>query len=303
MSTKILLVDDSADALAIAEAFLAPEGHQVICTSSGQEVLALAAVHMPDLILMDVDMPDLSGLEVCRALKADPKLNLIPVMFLSGLAGPEDKARGLDAGAMDYVAKPLNPYELPARVRAALRTKRQQDVLIQQARIDPLTVLPTRLLALERLNEEWARLQRHGGQLALIILDLDHFKNLNETHGQVMGDRFLQAVGGVLRRQCRKIDLPARYGDDEFSILLPNESAEHAAILAERCRQEIGQVRIAVPAGVVTVTASFGVADAGSVASSQALIALSDQCLAEAKRLGRNRTWCSATNSQADPRL
>ena len=188
---KVLIVDDSPDALAVAKARLLKEGLEVITADGGQAGLACAASQNPDLILLDVDMPDISGFDLCRQLKADPQLRLIPVIFLTGSASTADRVKGLDIGAVDYVTKPFDAFELRARVRAALRTKHLQDLLVQHARLDPLTELPNRRALDQRLRQEFSRSQRHECFLSFVMIDIDHFKKVNDTYGHSTGDRVL----------------------------------------------------------------------------------------------------------------
>jgi diguanylate cyclase (GGDEF)-like protein len=286
---KVLIIDDSPDALALAKARLGKEGLDLICADGGKAGLALAASAKPDLILLDLDMPDMSGFDVCRTLKADADLCMIPVIFLSGSGGPEDKVKGLNLGAVDYVTKPFDAFELRARVNAALRTKHMQDLLIEHAKIDPLTGLANRRALMERLGQEWERIQRHGGELSFIMGDVDHFKQVNDAHGHTVGDRALHEVAGAIAGQCRQVDLPCRYGGEEFAIVVPDEPAAGAANLAERCRQAVEAVRLSVGTETVSVTASFGVADASTAASPEALIQQADAALYRAKNAGRNR--------------
>lgn len=286
---KILIIDDHPDALAVARSRLAQERVEIVCALGGAAGLDAARREMPDLILLDVDMPDMSGFEVCRTLKADPDLFLIPVLFLSGSGAAEDKVKGLDLGAVDYVTKPFDAFELRARVRAALRTKHLQDLLIEHAHLDPLTGLPNRRALMERLQREWARLQRHGGDLSFIMADLDHFKRVNDTYGHGVGDAMLQEAAKAIARQCRDLDLPARYGGEEFAIIVPDETASGAACLAERCRQQIEQVRLKAASATIRTTASFGVADAAGADSGEMLVARADTALYQAKRAGRNQ--------------
>jgi diguanylate cyclase (GGDEF)-like protein len=286
---KVLIVDDSPDALALAKARLGKEGHELVCADGGKAGLAAAARERPDLILLDLDMPDMSGFDVCRALKADGELCMIPVIFLSGSGGAEDKVKGLDIGAVDYITKPFDVFELRARVNAALRTKHMEDLLIEHAKIDPLTGLANRRGLMERLQQEWARLQRHSGELSFIMGDVDHFKQVNDTHGHPAGDRALRQIAGAIAGQCRRTDLPCRYGGEEFAIIVPDETAPAAAELAERCRQAVANVRLSVGPETVWTTVSFGVADAAGAASLEALIQGADEALYRAKQAGRNR--------------
>lgn len=285
---KVLIIDDSPDALAVAKVRLEKEDLQILCEESGIHGIETARREKPDLILLDIDMPDLSGFEVCRSLKSDPDLFLIPILFLSGSGTAEDKVRGLDLGAVDYVTKPFDAFELRARVRAALRTKRLQDLLTERAHLDPLTGMPNRRALMERLHQEWDRTVRHGRQLSFVMADIDHFKQVNDTYGHGTGDRMLQAVANTIVRQCRKSDLPARYGGEEFAIIVPEETAPGAGLLAERCRQAIGSIRLLAGNETITTTASFGVADSDGLCSYDVLVSRADAALYQAKEAGRN---------------
>lgn len=290
---RLLIIDDSIDALEVAKARLAKENLDILCAEGGKQGLELARREKPDAILLDLDMPDMSGFDVCRELKADIDLCMTPVLFLSASSTAEDKVKGLDLGAVDYVTKPFDAFELRARVRAALRTKHLQDLLIEHAHIDPLTGLPNRRALMERLRSEWARIERHGGQLSFLLADVDHFKQINDTYGHHIGDELLKEVAHAIARQCRASDLPARYGGDEFAIIAPCALAPGAARLAERCRQEIANVRILVKGESIQTTASFGVADATDMPTSDALIERADQTLYQVKNSGRNAVGIS----------
>lgn len=294
---KVLLVDDSPDALAVAKARLSKEQLDIVTAGGGVLGLEAARKETPDLILLDVDMPDMSGFEVCRELKADPELCMIPVLFLSGATTPEDKVHGLDLGAVDYVAKPFDAFELRARVRAALRTKHLQDLLIEHAHIDPLTGLPNRRALMERLQCEWSRIERHGGEMAFIMADLDHFKSINDLYGHHVGDKMLQETARVIAEQCRDNDLPARYGGEEFSIVVPDESAQSAIHLAERCRHKIEECCIVVREENIRVTASFGIADSQGVSSIEEMMKRADEALYWSKKAGRNQIQTNLTKS------
>ena len=291
---KIMIVDDSPEALTLAKARLRSEGLELITADCGAAGLEMARNQKPDLILLDVDMPDMSGFDVCRAMKADMDLCMIPIIFLTGSGDVQDKVEGLNLGAVDYVTKPFDGFELQARVNAALRTKRMQDLLIEHAHIDPLTEMPNRRALADRLGQEWARVQRHGGALSFIMADLDHFKRVNDTFGHSIGDKVLQKVAQTIVSQCREVDLPARYGGEEFAIVVPDGTAEGAAVLAERCRQAIAKAQVTVGDQEVRVTASFGVADAVEAPSVDALIAAADNALYQAKQAGRNRIVTTA---------
>ena len=285
---RLLLVDDDVDSLAVARARLAGDQVEIVCATGGREGLDAAKAQCPDLILLDLDMPDMSGFDVCRILKADPELCMIPVLFLAGSATSADKVRGLDLGAVDYITKPFNDFELKARVRAALRTKQLQDLLIEYAHVDPLTGLPNRRALMDRLRREWARMQRCGGELSFIMADIDYFKRVNDTFGHSIGDKVLQEVAKTIARQCRENDLPARYGGEEFAVLIPDTGAAGALRLAERCRREIANIRLPATGDSLHPTASFGVADARGSSNAELLVERADRALYQAKASGRN---------------
>jgi two-component system, cell cycle response regulator len=301
---KVLIIDDDPDALEVARARLMKEALDIVCVQGGVLGLKAARREEPDLILLDLDMPDISGFDVCRSLKADSELCMIPVLFLSGSTTPEDKIAGLDLGAVDYVTKPFDAFELRARVRAALRTKHLQDMLFEHAHIDPLTGLPNRRALTERLQQEWARIERHGGHLSFIMADVDCFKTINDRFGHHVGDKILQQVAGALTGQCREDDLPSRFGGDELAIVVPNETAATAVHLAERCRREIAKACVVVQQEVIAVTASFGVADSEGVSSLGVLMKRADEALYRAKEAGRNQVQSyDATAASAAPPL
>jgi len=295
---KVLIVDDSPDALAIATARLSREGLEILCADGGRAGLEAARTASPDLILLDLRMPDVSGFEVCRLLKADAELSRIPVVFLSGSDEVADKVRGLDLGAVDYVTKPFDTIELQARVRAALRTKRLQDLLTEHSHIDPVTELNNRRALMERLGREWARMRRRGGDLGFVMVDLDRFKGVNDRHGHPVGDRMLRLVASVLADACRESDLPARYGGEEFAIVVPDEDAAGAAAVAERCRQAIEQICLDVGGQPVTTAASFGAADARGLHTVDALVRRADAALYRAKAAGGNRVRVASDDAQ-----
>jgi two-component system, cell cycle response regulator len=286
---KILIIDDNPDALLIAKTRLKKECENIICAEGGKAGLRIAKREIPDLILLDIDMPDMSGFDVCRALKADQNLCMIPVLFLSGFVSPDDKTKGLDLGGVDYITKPFDAYELQARVRAALRTKHLQDLLIEYAHIDPLTGLPNRRLLMERLQQEWVRMERHGQPFSFIMADIDHFKKVNDTYGHIVGDKLLREIASVFSRECRKIDTPARYGGEEFAVVVSEEPASQAACLAERCRQNIEEIGILVLGNEVGATVSFGIAESTGLANPETLVEHADAALYTAKIAGRNR--------------
>ncbi len=290
----VLAVDDSPDVHALLEVRLRPEGLHLVKAESYDAGLALARQLMPDLILLDVDMPEHSGLDLCRRLKEHPTTANIPIIFLTGSSDVDTKVHGFDLGAVDYVTKPFHPAELRARVRAALRMKRAQDMLTQRAQVDALTGLRNRAYLDDRLAAEVAASARSGRPLSLVMMDLDHFKNLNDTFGHPFGDLVLQRVGDFLARSVRPCDVACRYGGEELAVILTDTTIAGAHAVAERIRDQVRQLDLAPRGKTVTVTASFGVAEANELASAggelrpSALLAAADAALYTAKREGRD---------------
>jgi diguanylate cyclase (GGDEF)-like protein len=283
-----LVIDDSEEIHLLLRARLSPEPITLHCAGGGEEGLARAVELQPDLILLDVDMPSPDGFEVCRRLKEDSRTQSIPVVFLSGATSTEEKIRGLELGATDYITKPFDPAELRARVRASLRTKYLLDLLSRKAMIDGLTGLWNRAYFETRLVTELSLSRRTKQPLACVMLDLDHFKQLNDQHGHPFGDEVLRTVGQVLGETCRAEDVVCRYGGEEFVVLAPNTVGARATELAERIRVAIESNKWCNRNKPVKVTASLGVADLQN-SPPPSLLELADSALYKAKNAGRNR--------------
>jgi len=299
MNQSVLAIDDSPDVHRLLDVRLRPEGLILHHALAAEEGLAMALEHRPDLILLDVNLPLITGFEVCHKLKDDPITAQIPVIFLTGATEIYSKVQGFDLGAVDYVTKPFEPAELRARVRAALRTKRFHDILAARSHIDGLTGIWNRAYFNQRMGEECSAAQRYGRTVSLVMLDLDHFKGLNDAHGHPFGDRVLQVVGDLLNSLLRTTDAPCRFGGEEFAVILTETDLEGAKITAERMRQEIAATIFQPRVGRVAVTASLGVVCSSvfferSEISPSTMITAADDALYRAKREGRDRV-CVAT--------
>jgi diguanylate cyclase (GGDEF)-like protein len=293
MSQCVLAIDDSPDVHRLLDVRLRPEGLVLHHALDARQGLSMALDLRPDLILLDVEMPLITGFEVCQKLKNDPLTAEIPVIFLTGAAEVYAKVQGFDLGAVDYVTKPFEPAELRARVRAALRTKRFHDILAARSHIDGLTGIWNRSYFNQRLGEECAAAKRYGRTVSLVMLDLDHFKKLNDAHGHPFGDLVLQTLGDLLNSFVRTTDAPCRYGGEEFAVILTETDLEGAQVTAERLRREISETPFHPKRGPVNVTASLGVASStvfnnGSLSVSGMVTAAND-ALYRAKHEGLNR--------------
>ncbi|MBN1256754.1 MAG: diguanylate cyclase [Planctomycetes bacterium] len=286
---KVLIVDDSPDDISVIQARLAKENLEIFFAEDGVSGIKETKSLKPDLILLDIDMPGMTGFDVCQILKQDGELSSIPIIFLTSSNSTEDKVKGLDLGAVDYISKPFDHFELRARVRAALRTKHMQDLLTKYAQIDPLTELYNRRALMERLENEWARIHRNQGSFAFIMADVDNFKDINDSYGHVVGDEVLVKIGKTLKQECRESDFVARFGGEEFAVLCHDTNIKGAVKLAEKYREVLGNIRINETTEKLQITLSFGISDTIACKSLEDLIRKADHALYEAKTIGRDR--------------
>lgn len=298
---RILVVDDNPDNVEIIATRLRYRGYEVDSASDGHEALAKIRAAPPDLLLLDVMLPGVDGYEIAKTVKNDDTLPYIPIILVTARAETEDKVAGLDAGAEDYLTKPVNFPELEARVRSMLRIKRLQDELEEKNRelerlsiSDGLTGLFNHRHIHGLLQEEYERAERTRAELTVAMFDLDRFKQVNDTHGHQAGDRVLQQMADILRRSAREIDRIGRYGGEEFMVLLPGTGIEDGATFVERVRKEVAGYRFLIGGGpdrAIEMTTSAGVASYPHelVHSPETLVRLADEALYAAKQSGRDR--------------
>ena len=299
----VLLVEDSAAIRALVRRMLVAGGHTVVEAARGADALAACREQQPDVVLLDVEMPEMSGWDVLAAMKADPALSDVPVVFLTGRSDTADMVDGLRLGAHDYLRKPCEPTELLARVQAAARVKRLQDELRQRnqeldliSRTDVLTGLRNRRHVEEYLARLVSLARRHAEPIAVLIVDIDHFKSVNDRHGHDAGDAVLREVAGRMLDSVRLEDMIGRWGGEEFLVVLPNTAAQGAAELAERLRQVVADEPCQVPdGGAVSVTISLGCA-ASVIDDAATLVRSADAALYEAKESGRDRVVVAASD-------
>ncbi len=296
----VLIVDDDGPIRRLVAVWLRREGLVVETAANGAEGVARAKELQPDLILLDVEMPVLDGFAACRQLKSAPETADLPVIFLTGATDTTERIRGLDLGAVDYVLKPFEPAEFLARVRAALRTKRLLDLLAEKAQIDGLTGLRNRRYLDERLPGHMAQLQRSNQAFSVIMVDLDRFKALNDTHGHGFGDQVLVSVSEALKATCRAEDTVCRYGGEELCVITPGVGRDGAAHLAERLREAVARLQFISGKVNVPVTISLGVAQARPDESidGSGVVRRADTALYAAKKAGRDRV---AVDGQLPP--
>src|SRR5690242_17853702 len=285
---NILVVDDSPDKLSLLEAALCLAGYSVTTATDGDEALAAIESYQPDLVITDVMMPRINGYELAQRIRANPLTKFIPVIMQTALGRrAEDLRRASEVGALGYITDPTDLELLLARARTLLEFKAYLDVCEEAAFTDHLTGLANRRRFERQLDREVSRVLRYEHPFSLLMLDVDSFKNLNDTYGHDAGDEAIRRLARVLREGTRGIDLAARIGGEEFAVLLVETSKDGAVEVAERLRLAIRALEIP---GAEQITASFGVAECPSDAQTASdLLKAADVALYEAKRNGRDR--------------
>ena len=302
----ILIVDDNPINLSVLSQTLLSEGFQVRVAIDGENALDQVSYELPDLILLDVEMPVLNGFETCEQLKANPLTRDIPVVFMTALADTTNKVKGLAVGAVDYITKPFQEQELLARVKVHLKlsfvVQQLQEAnfkLEQIANLDGLTQVANRRRFDQYIDQEWRRLAREQQPLSLILCDVDYFKLYNDNYGHQAGDTCLkgvaQAINSALKRPA---DLLARYGGEEFVLVLPNTKLSGATQLADLVTEEVRRLQIPHARSDVSeyVTLSMGISSEIPHPDMlpNTLIEKADQALYQAKKRGRNQYYVDA---------
>ena len=300
---SLLVVDDQPVNIQALYRIFAPD-HRVLMATSGAKALALCAEDPPDLVLLDVVMPEMDGHEVCARLKADEATRNIPVIFVTSHTNAEEETKGLELGAIDFIAKPVNPAVVRARVKTHLTLKAQSDLLRQMVFIDGLTGVANRRCFDERLRTEWRRAARDGSPLSLLMLDVDHFKRFNDRYGHQLGDDCLRRVASAIKGGLlRPGDLVARYGGEEFACILPGTDFEGALAVGAGIEHIVRGLQIEHADSDVsgTVTVSIGVSTSlpDRDANPARLLALADAQLYRAKHSGRGRACGAVLGAKA----
>jgi len=300
----ILIVDDEISNIEIMNAVL-EDDYEVCFSTSGEQALETARTTLPDLVLLDVLMPGIDGFEVCRQLKADPLLADIPVIFTTGLGDTADEMRGLSLGAIDYVTKPIQPAILRARVGNHVELKRLRDQLASMAVTDALTGLSNRRQLEKALHTETARLARTGDWLSVIMIDIDFFKQFNDTYGHPAGDLCISMVASALTRAVKRAsDISARYGGEEFACILPGADPHGAELVAQEIKLQVQSLNIPHERSQISpfITVSIGVASARCLPGMAAdqWIGHADRQLYQSKHGGRNRITVAEFDNSAE---
>ncbi|MFT7619423.1 MAG: two-component system cell cycle response regulator [Planctomycetota bacterium] len=288
----ILIVEDEPAFARILRKRLESNGFQVIAATDGQEGLALAKKHQPDVILSDWMMPRMTGVEMCGAIRACPELEGVYIIMLSNKADSNQRVLGFDQGADDYLLKTCDSGELLARIGAGMRIRRLQKELMRRAQIDGMTELYNRTYFFRKIEEELSRSSRYEHSTTLCMVDLNDFKHINDDHGHLAGDAAILRVAEVLRLNCRNTDVVARYGGDEFGILFVESDKATAEKVMRRIQSQLATESFNFEELSLSVNLSYGLAEARSEAipNPDALVAEADERLYDMKKQKNQKT-------------
>lgn len=298
---NILIAEDDTTSRLVLLATLRKLGHTVTAVNDGRQALAAWLTGDFDLLISDLVMPEMDGLELCRRIRAEPRQKYTYVILLTAMSGKGNYLDGMEAGADDFMLKPVDPELLVARLQVASRIMDLHESLRTQAMYDSLTGLWNRNTILERLQQELNRAERENSSLGLIMADLDHFKQINDKHGHLVGDMVLREAARRLQSSLRSYDRIGRYGGEEFLVIVPGCSLEQAHVVAEKMRVSIEEQPFDIGEGQLQVTLSLGVGRQRTAFgdSSAALISSADAALYRAKHGGRNRVEGPTENEMA----
>lgn len=295
-SPVVLLIDDSEFVHRLLKARLKSESIQIVSEYEGQSGIERAMKENPSLILLDLDMPGIDGFETLRKLKEESATRNIPVIILSGQDTTQDKVTAFDLGAVDFVPKPFELTELRARIRSSLRISSLLSMLEQKAQIDGLSGLYNRSYFDNRWAEEYERCARQSTGLSLAVIDIDHFKSVNDSFGHPAGDAVISGVSNIILDHIRKCDIACRFGGEEFTLILPNTDPEQATSICERIRVECeSYVWTRHPDHKITISIGIAGCSDGPTAQPTQWFEQADANLYKAKNSGRNKIIAGLT--------
>lgn len=290
---NILIVDDAPENIRILSELLKADYRIRVVTTGEKALQVIFSQEPPDLVLLDIVLPGISGYEVCETVKASPEGHHIPVIFITSKHDETDEVKGFEMGAVDYITKPFNPVIVKARVKTQADLKRYRDQLEHITYIDILTDLPNRRKFEMALDTAWNYALRNQYPLSLLMIDVDHFKKYNDLYGHIAGDQCLKAIATALKSHLkRKVDVLCRYGGEEFVCVLPNTNEKSALILAQRLTDEVASLQLrheASDLGFVTISIGVAMTIPSKEGSPLSLLDHADQALYKSKALGRNR--------------
>jgi len=292
---RILAADDDPDILKAVKNILLSEGYQVITARNGREAVEIFKKESPDLVILDVNMPYLSGFRVLDKIKKYFGERYIPVIFLTVSVEIDDKLRALHGGAVDYLTKPPHLTELLARIKNFIEIKEKHDVLKQAATYDWMSGAMNRAHFIEKAKDELKKALRNKTPLSFIFMDIDHFKKINDEIGHLAGDAAITEFAGRIKKAIRNIDLLGRFGGDEFMLMMPHKGKKEALIVAERLINNTKRKAVVFEKKKIDITASMGIVSLKTDREIKmpTLIKLADEALYQAKAKGGNCCVCN----------
>ncbi|MFI3122817.1 MAG: diguanylate cyclase [Methylococcales bacterium] len=290
---RLLIVDDDPNNIRLLASIFDDEHHEILFATNGSQAIQIALKEQPDLILLDVMMPEIDGYEVCRFLKEDLLTKSIPIIFVTSHSDTKEEIIGLEAGAADYISKPFCPAIVKIRVHNQIELKHAREQLTRLVITDGLTNIPNRRCFDQQLEHEWQRASRMNQSLAVAMIDVDWFKKYNDHYGHQAGDDCLRQVAMALTQGAKRAsDFVARYGGEEFVLILPTTQHETALMVVENICRALSN--LALPHelsefGCVTISAGVAVYVANECDSAESLMKNADKALYTAKNQGRNQ--------------
>ena len=286
----ILIVEDSSVNGKLCEKLLNKNGFDTAVCTDGESAIEFVHTNSPDLILLDIVMPGIDGFEFCNAMKNNPATKHTPIIFLSSMNDEESIIKGFNSGAVDYITKPFRHQELLARTRTHVELKKAKEKLLRMAITDELTCLVNRRYFMGRLLDEYERAKRYDTIFTLAMIDLDFFKNVNDTFGHQAGDAVLRKISDTMKLSLRLTDIIGRIGGEEFAVILPETEISHAMIIGDRLLKRVEALEIAHKDIKIKITISIGVSSSSpDDLSIDDVLQRSDSALYKAKENGRNR--------------
>jgi len=291
--SSILIVDDNSDNIRVLGTILRQHNYRVVIAQNGLQALKTLDITKVDLVLLDIMMPGIDGFETCRRIKENTDWEAIPIIFLTAKVEESEIVKGLELGAVDYITKPFNTQVLLARVKTHVQLYQYYQLLRAQACLDGLTQIANRLKFETVLVDEWHRALRTEGYLAVLMIDIDYFKALNDTYGHLAGDQVLKQVAATIDKLAKRAsDFVARYGGEEFVVILPNTQLQEALLIAENIRRAIEALAIEnknTTLGQITISLGAAATIPNATMQPMQLIDKADQQLFIAKHNGRNQ--------------
>ncbi len=309
-NSNILIIEDNKPQADAAMLYLEQLGYTVHCAPDGKSAIKMLLTEAVDVAILDLELPDMHGTKILQWIKSNDSTRRVCVIIVTAKDSLGDKVIGLEAGAVDYLTKPYNEMELQARIRSCLKTQSLQDQLEQKnfqlnemvdevkkmAITDPLTGLYNRRYMNDMLSKEFQKAKRYGGNLSCLMVDIDHFKQVNDTYGHAVGDMVLKEVAATLKNCLRTVDIVARWGGEEFVILLPATKLKQAEEAAQKVLRAVSKTKFDHIEGE-PLTVSIGISSSSSkkLTTEDMIVNTADEALLEAKRNGRNRTEVYST--------